>query len=418
MNKFKKVQTDTQKEALANSIKAIHKNLGKDSINFLGKMRQNVVALDTGSILINNAIGVGGIPLGKLVEIYGPESSGKTTLCLQIAAQTQKAGGTIAFIDQEHALNQKYAKDLGLDLNKMIFSQPDSAEDSLTQIETLVNSGSVDLIIVDSVAAMTTRAESEGDFGDAHVAQLPRLLSASLKKIVPIANTNKCTIIFINQIRDKIGVMGYGPKTITPGGHSLKFNASVRINIKRTGALKGVGTGPDIGNTVKIKVEKNKVAAPFKEASLELYFGEGISKEADILIIAEKDDSIGFLEKVGNTYHYSTDENCDNIKNTTKLGGTKTKARLFLKENPDLVKEITDRLELIEIVKNFKEMGNDIKDQLLFLKYFDKNEIDLILEKLTVSEKSTFEKDKKEFLSNLKGEDKEEFEDEIKEMKK
>lgn len=276
------------------------------------------------------ALGIGGIPKGRIIEIYGPESSGKTTLALQIVAECQKKGGICAFIDAEHALDVTYAKRLGVDVENLLVSQPDFGEQALEILETLTRSGGVDLIIVDSVAALTPKSEIEGDMGDQHVGLQARLMSQALRKVTGIIHKMNTTVIFINQIRMKIGVMGYGSPETTTGGNALKFYASVRIDVRRIATLKQ--GEQNIGNRVKAKVVKNKVAPPFRGAEFDIMFGEGISKEGELIDYGVKLD---IVDKSGAWFSYED----------KKLGQGKENAKIFLKENPQIAQEIEDKIK-------------------------------------------------------------------------
>ncbi|NCP66798.1 recombinase RecA [bacterium] len=317
-----------RQEALKAALSQIEKNFGKGAIMRMGD--QEVVKLpkvSSGSISIDLALG-GGYPKGRIIEVYGPESSGKTTLCLHATAEFQKAGGVVAFIDAEHALDPAYAAKVGVDVDNLLLSQPDSGEQALDICEALVRSGGVDLIVVDSVAALTPRAEIEGDMGDSHMGLQARLMSQALRKLTATAAKMGTTIIFINQLRMKIGVMFGNPETTT-GGNALKFYASVRVEVRKGGKLE-TGTGDDKeahGNEARIKVVKNKVAPPFKTATVDIVFNEGISKAGDLLDVAVKLD---IIQKAGAFYSYLD----------TKLGQGKAKAVDFLKANPDLMTEI------------------------------------------------------------------------------
>jgi len=319
----KEIDTGRQ-EALKAALSQIEKNFGKGAIMRMGD--QEVVKLpkvSSGSISIDLALG-GGYPKGRIIEVYGPESSGKTTLCLHATAEFQKAGGVVAFIDAEHALDPAYAAKVGVDVDNLLLSQPDSGEQALDICEALVRSGGVDLIVVDSVAALTPRAEIEGDMGDSHMGLQARLMSQALRKLTATAAKMGTTIIFINQLRMKIGVMFGNPETTT-GGNALKFYASVRVEVRKGGKLE-TGTGDDKeahGNEARIKVVKNKVAPPFKTATVDIVFNEGISKAGDLLDVAVKLD---IIQKAGAFYSYLD----------TKLGQGKAKAVDFLKANPDL----------------------------------------------------------------------------------
>lgn len=315
-------------DALAAAMSQIEKNFGKGAIMRLGEQDANSLpTVSSGSISIDLALG-GGYPKGRIIEIYGPESSGKTTLCLHAAAEFQKAGGTVAFIDAEHALDPTYAKKLGVNTDELLLAQPDSGEQALDITETLVRSGGVDLIIVDSVAALTPRAEIEGEMGDSHMGLQARLMSQALRKLTGTANKMGTTIIFINQIRMKIGVMFGNPETTT-GGNALKFYASVRVEVRKGGKLE-VGTGDAKeahGNEAKIKIVKNKVAPPFRTAVVDIMFNEGISKMADLLEIGVRQE---IVQKSGAFYSYLD----------TRLGQGKANSVKFLKENPEIAQEI------------------------------------------------------------------------------
>src|SRR3990167_4709406 len=314
-------------EALKSAIALIEKNYGKGSIMRLGddSARQNVEVIPTGALALDYALGVGGIPKGRIIEIYGPESSGKTTLALTIIAQSQKLGGRAAFIDAEHALDSNYAKALGVDIDNMYISQPDDGEQALDITETLIRSGAMDLIVIDSVAALTPRAEIEGDMGDSHMGLHARLMSQALRKITGIISKTKTTVIFINQIRMKIGVMFGNPETTT-GGQALKFYSSVRIEVRKIAQIK---QGDNIvGNRVKAKIVKNKVAAPFKTTEFDIMFGEGgISFIGDLL---DTGVSSAVVAKTGNTYGFGD----------VKLGVGRENAKTFLKDNPKVASEI------------------------------------------------------------------------------
>jgi recombination protein RecA len=324
-----KKEIDTGKqEALKAALAQIEKNFGKGAIMRMGD--QEAVAMpkvSSGSISIDLALG-GGYPKGRIIEVYGPESSGKTTLCLHATAEFQKAGGVVAFIDAEHALDPAYAAKVGVDVDNLLLSQPDSGEQALDICEALVRSGGVDLIVVDSVAALTPKAEIEGDMGDSHMGLQARLMSQALRKLTATSAKMGTTIIFINQLRMKIGVMFGNPETTT-GGNALKFYASVRVEVRKGGKLE-TGTGDDKlahGNEARIKIVKNKVAPPFKTATVDIVFNEGISKAGDLLDIAVK---LEIVQKAGAFYSYLD----------TKLGQGKVKAVEFLKANPDLMIEI------------------------------------------------------------------------------
>jgi len=317
---------ENKKKALESAIKAIDKSFGKGTLMRLGdKPVVEIESISTGSLGLDMALGIGGIPKGRVVEIYGPESSGKTTLTLQIIAEAQKQGGTCAFIDAEHALDVKYAKNLGVDVDNLLVSQPDYGEQALDVVETVARSGAVDLIVIDSVAALTPKSEIEGDMGDTQVGTQARLMSQALRKLTGVVHKMNTTVIFINQIRMKIGQMGYGSPETTTGGNALKFYASVRIDIRKIQSLK---QGDDvIGNRVRAKVIKNKVAPPFKQAEFEIMFGEGISKEAELIDYGVKLD---IVDKSGAWFSYQD----------RKLGQGKEKAKAFLKENSQIFTQI------------------------------------------------------------------------------
>ena len=294
------------------------------------KQIEKIDAISTGSLGLDMALGIGGIPKGRIIEIYGPESSGKTTLSLQIIAECQKNGGICAFIDAEHALDVYYAKKLGVDTENLLVSQPDNGEQALEILETLTRSGAVDLVVIDSVAALTPKAEIEGDMGDQHVGLQARLMSHALRKITGVLHKMNTTLIFINQIRMKIGMMGYGSPETTTGGNALKFYASVRIDIRRIATLKQ--NEQQIGNRAKAKVVKNKVAPPFREAEFDIMFGEGISYEGEIIDYGVKLD---IIDKSGAWLSYGA----------TKLGQGRENAKLFLKENKEVREEIVAKIK-------------------------------------------------------------------------
>jgi recombination protein RecA len=325
---LKKITQEKQK-ALDLTLLQIEKQFGKGSIMKMGvNTKANVESLPTGALTLDLATGIGGVPRGRVVEIYGPESSGKTTLTLSIISRVQATGGVAAFIDAEHALDPTYAQKIGVKLDDLLISQPDSGEQALQIAEMLVRSNAVDLIVIDSVAALVPRAEIEGEMGDSHMGLQARLMSQALRKLTGIISRSKTSMIFINQVRDKIGVMFGNPET-TPGGKALKFYASMRLDIRRIATLK---KGEDaIGNRVKVKVVKNKVAAPFKTAEFDILFDEGISRSSSILDLAVNQQVI---EKSGAWMLY----------NQEKLGNGRDAARLFLKENPTLLEEIENKV--------------------------------------------------------------------------
>ncbi|MEW6516700.1 MAG: recombinase RecA [candidate division FCPU426 bacterium] len=316
-------------KALEQAISQIEKQFGKGTImKFSERPVQDVAAIPTGSVSLDIAIGVGGIPRGRIVELFGPESSGKTTLAQHIIAELQKAGGNAAFIDAEHALDPEYARKIGVDIDNLLISQPDSGEQALDIAETLVRSGAVDIIVIDSVAALVPRAEIEGEMGDAHVGLQARLMSQALRKLTAISSRSNTAVIFINQLREKIGVMFGNPET-TPGGRALKFYASLRLDIRRTETLKRGDEA--IGNRVKVKVVKNKVAPPFGLANFDILFGEGISKEGDILDLGVEHN---LVEKSGAWFAYQGQ----------RIGQGREAAKAFLKENREIMQTLEKAL--------------------------------------------------------------------------
>ena len=327
-----------KKKALETAISQIEKDFGKGSIMRLGENAHIVVeAIPTGSLSLDIALGIGGVPKGRIIEIYGPESSGKTTLALHIVAEAQKRGGEVAFIDAEHALDPTYARALGVDIDSMLISQPDTGEQGLEICEALVRSGAIDVVVVDSVAALTPRAEIEGDMGDSHVGLLARLMSQALRKLAgSIAKTN-CIVVFINQLREKVGVV-YGNPEVTTGGRALKFYSSVRMEVRRVEAIKN---GSEVvGNRTRVKIVKNKVAPPFREAEFEIMYGEGISKLGELVDLAVKLD---IVQKSGSWFSMG-----DN-----RLGQGRDAVKKFLQENP----EIADRIEAEIRANSFKLMS-------------------------------------------------------------
>lgn len=321
---------DNKSKALAAALAQIEKQFGKGSIMRMGdgSIGEDVQAVSTGSLGLDIALGIGGLPRGRVVEIYGPESSGKTTLTLSVIAQMQKMGGTAAFIDAEHALDPQYAAKLGVNVPDLLISQPDTGEQALEIVDMLVRSGSVDIVVVDSVAALTPRAEIEGEMGDSHMGLQARLMSQALRKLTGNIKRTNTLVIFINQIRMKIGVMFGNPETTT-GGNALKFYASVRLDIRRTGAIK---KGDEvIGSETRVKVIKNKVAPPFKQAEFDILYGEGISREGEII---ELGVNAKFVEKAGAWYSY----------NGEKIGQGKDNSRDFLKANPAIANEIDAKI--------------------------------------------------------------------------
>jgi recombination protein RecA len=321
---------ENRKKALAAALGQIEKQFGKGSVMRMGDAGavRGVDVVSTGSLGLDLALGVGGLPRGRVVEIYGPESSGKTTLTLQVVAEAQKVGGTAAFVDAEHALDPVYAEKLGVNMDELLVSQPDTGEQALEITDMLVRSGAVDIVVVDSVAALTPKAEIEGEMGDSHVGLQARLMSQALRKLTANIKRTNCIVIFINQIRMKIGVMFGNPETTT-GGNALKFYSSVRLDIRRTGAIK---KGDEVvGNETKVKVVKNKVAPPFKIAHFDILYGEGISREGEIIDLGV---GCGIVDKSGAWYSYSGN----------RIGQGKDNVRNFLKENADLAAEIESRI--------------------------------------------------------------------------
>ena len=322
-------QASDKKKALETCIAQIEKNYGKGAIMRLGDdIPVNVEALSTGSLSLDLALGIGGVPKGRIIEIYGPEASGKTTLALHVVAAAQKAGGEAAYIDVEHALEPAYARALGVDIDSLLISQPDTGEQALDITESLVRSSAVDVVVVDSVAALIPRIELEGEMGDSVVGALARLMSQAMRRLAGCISKNGCTVIFINQLRQKIGVM-YGNPETTPGGLALKYYASVRIDVRRIETLK-VG-GEMIGNRTRAKVIKNKCAPPFKEAEFDIMFGKGISKEGDILDLAVKCD---LVSKSGAWFAYNGD----------KIGQGRENAKTYLSEHPEIMEELEQKI--------------------------------------------------------------------------
>ncbi|MGQ5640394.1 MULTISPECIES: recombinase RecA [unclassified Streptomyces] len=321
--------TDREK-ALDAALAQIERQFGKGAVMRMGeRSKEPIEVIPTGSTALDVALGVGGLPRGRVVEVYGPESSGKTTLTLHAVANAQKAGGTVAFVDAEHALDPEYAQKLGVDIDQLILSQPDNGEQALEIVDMLVRSGALDLIVIDSVAALVPRAEIEGEMGDSHVGLQARLMSQALRKITGALNQSKTTAIFINQLREKVGVMFGSPETTT-GGRALKFYASVRLDIRRIETLKD-GTEA-VGNRTRVKVVKNKVAPPFKQAEFDILYGQGISREGGLIDMGVEH---GFVRKAGAWYTYEGDQ----------LGQGKENARNFLKDNPDLANEIEKKIK-------------------------------------------------------------------------
>ena len=314
------VNNEDKMKALDAAISNIEKQFGKGSVMKLGDSatNMNVECIPTGSLSLDIALGLGGVPKGRVVEIYGPESSGKTTVALHMVAEVQKRGGIAGFIDAEHALDPVYAKNIGVDIDNLYISQPDSGEQALEICETMVRSGAIDIVIVDSVAALVPKAEIDGDMGDSHVGLQARLMSQALRKLTPVVSKNNCVVIFINQLREKVGVMFGNPETTT-GGRALKFYSSVRLDVRRTESLKQAGE--IVGNHVRVKVVKNKIAPPFREAEFDIMFGQGISREGDVLDLAV---NAGIVNKSGAWYAYEGD----------KIGQGRENAKTYIHENP------------------------------------------------------------------------------------
>ena len=321
---------DSKKKALEAAIAKLEKDFGKGTVMKLGDSAANVnvETVPTGCLSLDLALGLGGVPKGRIIEIYGPESSGKTTVALHMIAEVQKRGGIAGFVDAEHALDPVYAKNIGVDIDELYISQPDSGDQALEITETMVRSGAIDIIVVDSVAALVPRQEIEGDMGDSHVGLQARLMSQALRKLTPVISKSNCIVIFINQLREKVGVMFGNPETTT-GGRALKFYASVRMDVRRIETLKQ--GGEMVGNRTRIKVVKNKIAPPFKEAEFDIMFGKGISKEGDILDLAT---SINAVNKSGAWYAYNGD----------KIGQGRENAKTYLREHPEIMEELEKKV--------------------------------------------------------------------------
>lgn len=339
-------------DALNHVLGKIEKDFGKGSIMRLGEASSMVVdSISTGSIGLDIAVGIGGLPRGRIVEIYGPESSGKTTVALHSVAEAQKNGGIAAFIDAEHALDPVYARALGVDVDNLIISQPDTGEQALEIAEALIRSGAIDIIVVDSVAALVPRAEIEGDMGDSHVGLQARLMSQALRKLTGSIKKSNCVAIFINQLREKVGIMFGNPETTT-GGRALKFYSSVRLDVRKIDTIK---QGDKVlGSRTRVKVVKNKVAPPFKQAEFDIMYGEGISKVGDLLDIAS---DIDIVKKSGAWYSY----------NDTKLGQGRENVKKFLQDNPDLIKEIDEKVRHYYKLDETRENAQEEDDTLLNL---------------------------------------------------
>ena len=326
------MEKDDKLKALDAALSQIEKQYGKGAVMKLGDptAQMNVETIPTGSLSLDIALGLGGIPKGRIIEIYGPESSGKTTVTLHMIAEVQKRGGIAGFIDAEHALDPVYEKNIGVDIDELYISQPDSGDQALEITETMVRSGAIDIIVVDSVAALVPKAEIDGDMGDSHVGLQARLMSQALRKLTSVINKSNCTVIFINQLREKVGIM-FGNPEVTTGGRALKFYSSVRMDVRRVEAIKQ--GGEIIGNHTKVKVVKNKVAPPFKEAEFDIMFGKGISKEGDVLDLAA---SVGIVQKSGAWFAYGGD----------KIGQGRENAKAYLREHPEIMDEIEHKVRV------------------------------------------------------------------------
>ena len=333
---------DESKKALDAAISQIQKQFGKGSIMKLGEATDtNVQTFPTGSLSLDIALGVGGLPKGRIVEIYGPESSGKTTVTLHMIAEVQKQGGIAAFIDAEHALDPAYASNLGVNIDELYISQPDNGEQALEIAETMVRSGAIDIIVVDSVAALVPRAEIEGDMGDSHMGLQARLMSQALRKLTAVINKSKCTVVFINQLREKVGVM-FGSNETTTGGRALKFYASVRMDVRKIETLKQ--SNEFIGSRTRVKIVKNKVAPPFQQAEFDIMYGQGISKEGDVIDLAA---NIDIVNKSGAWYSYGD----------LRLGQGRENAKQYIKEHPELLLEIENKVREHYGLKALNEDG-------------------------------------------------------------
>ena len=322
---------DERQKALEAALSKIEKDFGRGAVMKMGdSVEMNVESIPTGSLSLDIALGVGGVPKGRIIEIYGPESSGKTTLALHMVAEAQKRGGIAGYVDAEHAMDPQYAKNLGVDIDNLYISQPDNGEQAMEIAETMVRSGAMDIVVIDSVAALVPKAEIEGEMGDSHVGLQARLMSQALRKLAGAISKSKCIVVFINQLREKIGVMFGNPETTT-GGRALKFYASVRLDVRRTETLKQ--NGNFIGNRTRVKVVKNKVAPPFKEAEFDIMYGTGISHVGDVLDLAAAED---IIIKGGSWYNY----------NDERLGQGRENTKNFLSEHPDLLAEIESKVRI------------------------------------------------------------------------
>ncbi len=341
-------QNSEKMKALEVALGQIEKQFGKGSVMKLGDYQaMNVEAIPTGALSLDIALGIGGIPRGRIIEIYGPESSGKTTLALHMIAEAQKLGGEAAFIDAEHALDPVYAKHLGVDIDNLIVSQPDTGEQALEIAEALVRSGALDVIVIDSVAALVPKAEIDGDMGDSHIGLQARLMSQALRKLAGAINKSKCVIVFINQLREKVGVMFGNPET-TAGGRALKYYASVRLDIRKVENIKQ--DGEVLGNRAKVKVVKNKVAPPFREAEFDIIYGKGISKEGNILDIAV---NLDIIEKSGSWFSYKGE----------RIGQGRENVKKYLADNPEVAKEIEEKIRANFTEAFEKSLGDNEEDK-------------------------------------------------------
>ena len=339
------MEREEKLKALDAAIAHIEKQYGKGAIMKLGdpSSQMNVETIPTGSLSLDIALGLGGIPKGRIIEIYGPESSGKTTVTLHMIAEVQKRGGIAGFIDAEHALDPTYAENIGVDIDNLYISQPDNGEQALEITETMVRSGAVDIVVVDSVAALVPKAEIDGDMGDSHVGLQARLMSQALRKLTAVISKSNCTVIFINQLREKVGIMFGNPETTT-GGRALKFYSSVRLDVRRIESLKS--GGEVIGNRTRVKVVKNKIAPPFKEAEFDIMFGKGISKVGDIVDLAS---NIDIINKSGAWYAYEGN----------KIGQGRENTKIYLEEHPDICQEIEDK---VRAYYDFEKNGEENED--------------------------------------------------------
>lgn len=341
-------ENNERKKALDVALSQIEKQFGKGSVMRLGDYKaMEIESIPTGSLSLDIALGIGGLPRGRIIEIYGPESSGKTTLALSVVAEAQKLGGEAAFIDAEHALDPVYAKHLGVDIDNLIVSQPDTGEQALEITEALVRSGAIDVVVVDSVAALVPKAEIDGDMGDSHIGLQARLMSQALRKLAGVINKSKCVVIFINQLREKVGVMFGNPET-TAGGRALKYYASVRLDIRKIENIKQ--DGEVIGNRARVKVVKNKVAPPFREAEFDIVYGKGISKEGNILDIAV---NLDIIEKSGSWFGY----------NGERIGQGRENVKKYLVDNPEVMKEIEKKIREKFNEAFEKSLGDEENDE-------------------------------------------------------